>query len=75
MLNRIVIQHESFKLIFSVSVTSNVRRHLMRVVTYSDPIEIIKQVLIQNYYVLLLNSTKEVFDRLIRVHYCMFFEI
>lgn len=75
MLNRIVIQHESFKLIFSVSVTSNVRRHLMRVVTYSDPIEIIKQVLIQNYYVLLLNSTKEVFDRLISVYYCMFFEI
>lgn len=75
MLNRIVIQHESFKLIFSVSVTSNVRRHLMRVVTYSDTIEIIKQVLIQNYYVLLLNSTKEVFDHLIRVYYCMFFEI
>lgn len=75
MLNRIVIQHESFKLIFSVSVTSNVRRHLMRVVTYSDTIEIIKQVLIQNYYVLLLISTKEVFDRLIRVYYCMFFEI
>lgn len=47
----------------------------MRVVTYSDPIEIIKQVLIQNYYVLLLNSTKEVFDRLISVYYCMFFEI
>jgi len=75
MLNRIVIQHESFKLIFSVSVTSNVRRHLMRVVTYSVTIEIIKQVLIQNYYVLLLNSTKEVFDRLISVYYCMFFEI
>lgn len=46
MLNQIIIQHESFKLIFSVSVTPNFRRHLMRVVTYSDITEIIKQVLL-----------------------------